>query len=64
MFKFLFIILLSLFSFASANVLQEAIDNAPAGSILKLPAGVYKGNIVINKPLSIIGNEDGVILDG
>ncbi len=64
MFKFLLFLLLSLFSFASANVLQEAIDNAPAGSILKLPAGVYKGNIVINKPLTIIGKEDGVILDG
>ena len=64
MFKFLFILLLSLLSFASANVLQEAIDNAPAGSILKLPAGVYKGNVVIDKPLSIIGKEDGVIIDG
>ncbi len=64
MFKFLSIIFLSVFSIASANVLQDAIDNAPAGSILKLPAGVYKGNIVINKPLTIIGKEDGVIIDG
>jgi len=46
------------------NVLQEAIDRAPAGSILKLPAGVYKGSVVINKPLSIIGQEKGVIIDG
>ena len=64
MFKFLSIIFLSLFYIASANVLQDAIDNAPEGSILKLPAGVYKGSIVINKPLTIIGKEDGVIIDG
>ena len=64
MFKYLFILFLSLFSLVSANTLQEAIDNAPAGSILKLPAGVYKGNIVIDKPLTIIGKEDGVVIDG
>jgi len=57
-FSFLFINILN------ANILQEAIDNAKAGSILKLPAGVYKGNIVINKPITIIGKEDGVIIDG
>ncbi len=62
-FKFIiFIFLLS--STLVANMLQEAIDKAPSGSILKLPAGVYKGNIVINKPLSIIGKEKGVIIDG
>jgi len=47
-----------------ANALQDAIDKAPSGSILKLPAGVYKGNIVINKPLTIIGKEAGVVIDG
>ncbi len=59
-----FLILLSLFIFVNANALQEAIDSAPEGSILKLPAGIYKGNIIINKPLTIIGKEDGVIIDG
>ena len=48
----------------NANILQKAIDNAPEGSILRLPAGVYKGNININKPITIIGKEDGVIIDG
>ena len=44
MFKLLAILLFIVtFSFASNNVLQNAIDNAPEGSILKLPAGVYKG---------------------
>ena len=48
----------------SANILQDAIDNAPSGSILKLPAGTYKGNIIINKPISIIGKDANVIIDG
>ena len=47
-----------------ANVLQDAIDKAPEGSILKLPKGVYKGSIHIDKPISIIGKEKGVIIDG
>ncbi|MFK5937091.1 MAG: nitrous oxide reductase family maturation protein NosD [Sulfurimonas sp.] len=64
MFKHLLIISIVLFSHLSANVLQDAINNAPEGSILKLPAGVYSGNIVINKPITIIGKEDGVIIDG
>lgn len=51
-------------NFAFANILQEAINNAKEGSILKLPKGVYKGQIKINKPLSIIGKEEGVIIDG
>jgi nitrous oxidase accessory protein len=55
---------LFLLNLLSANLLQEAINNAPEGSILKLPKGVYKGSIIINKPLSIIGKEDGVIIDG
>jgi len=45
-------------------VLQDAIDAAPSGSILKLPAGVYKGSIVIDKPLTIVGKEEGVVIDG
>jgi nitrous oxidase accessory protein len=64
MFRVLVSIFLFLSTFLSANALQEAIDNAPAGSILKLPAGVYKGKITISKPITIIGKEDGVIIDG
>ena len=64
MFKSLLILAIVLFTQVHANVLQEAIDNAPAGSILKLPAGIYKGNININKPITIMGKEDGVIIDG
>lgn len=59
-----FLLLFLLLAQSSANVLQEAIDAAPEGSILKLPAGLYKGKITITKPLTIIGKEDGVVIDG
>ncbi|MFA6196442.1 MAG: nitrous oxide reductase family maturation protein NosD [Sulfurimonas sp.] len=64
MFKVFFTIFLLFLTSLSANTLQDAIDNAPEGSILKLSAGVYKGKITINKPITIIGIEDGVIIDG
>ena len=64
MLKIVWIVVAISISYLNANILQDAIDNAPAGSILKLPAGVYKGNIHINKPLSIIGQEKNVIIDG
>ena len=63
MFKILLIIV-TIVTALSANVLQDAIDNAPAGSILRLPAGIYKGNISITKPITIIGKDDGVVIDG
>lgn len=47
-----------------SNELQEVIDNAPEGSIVKLPQGVYKGKITITKPIRIEGIEEGVIIDG
>lgn len=64
MFKVILASCLITINFLYAGILQEAIDNAPEGSILKLPKGVYKGSIIINKPISIIGKEDGVIIDG
>ncbi|MBU1658954.1 nitrous oxide reductase family maturation protein NosD [bacterium] len=64
MLRIFFIFHVFILSLLSANTLQNAIDNAPEGSILKLSAGIYKGNILINKPITIIGIEDGVIIDG
>ncbi|MBU0721016.1 nitrous oxide reductase family maturation protein NosD [bacterium] len=64
MLKLFFIISFSVFALLHANILQEAIDKAPEGSTLKLSAGTYKGNIKINKPLTIIGIEEGVIIEG
>ncbi|OHE07717.1 MAG: nitrous oxidase accessory protein [Sulfurimonas sp. RIFOXYD12_FULL_33_39] len=64
MLRLLFALFSVSLSLLNANVLQKAIDDAPVGSILKLNAGTYEGNIVINKPITIIGKEDGVIIDG
>ncbi len=53
------------------NTLQDAIDRAKSGSLLELPAGEYRGNIVIDKPLiidgkdgraKIIGSGDGTVI--
>jgi len=61
--KYIFILsfLLSISLFASP--LQDAIDNAPEGSIIRLSPGLYQGNIVITKALTIEGKGDGVIID-
>ncbi len=64
MLKILWFVITVLGSYLHANILQDTIDNAPAGSILKLPAGVYKGSIHIDKPLSLIGQGKDVIIDG
>jgi len=63
MFK-IFLIFFLIASSLIANALQDAIDNAPSGSILKLSAGTYSGNITITKPISIIGKDKNVIIDG
>ena len=60
-------VLLSLllsFSLFGKNILQDAIDKASPGSRLELPAGVYKGKVVINKPLIIDGKNKKAIIDG
>jgi len=56
------LLLLSLASYA--NILQETINKAPVGATLKLPAGTYLGNIVINKPLTLIGKTEDVTIKG
>ena len=56
----LFLFTLLLFS----NPLQDAIDRASSYDTLKLSAGVYRGNIIIDKPLTILGKESGVIIRG
>lgn len=43
--------------------LQEAIDQAEPGDTLWLRPGVYKGNFLIDKPLTLKG-DNGAILDG
>jgi len=48
----------------AGNVLQAAIDKAKPGSRLTLPAGLYRGNIVIDKPLIIDGRDQKAIIEG
>ncbi len=45
-------------------MLQDAINNAPSGSKLDLPPGLYKGNITIDKPLIIDGKNRKAIIEG
>ena len=59
-----FLLLLVFISYIEANSLQEAIDTATPYSTLKLPPGTYKGNITVNKPLTIIGKDKDVIIQG
>ncbi|UCG40722.1 MAG: nitrous oxide reductase family maturation protein NosD, partial [Acidimicrobiia bacterium] len=47
---------------AASHDLQEAIDLAPAGSTVPVPAGIH-GPVSITKPLRLVG-EPGAILDG
>lgn len=47
-----------------ANELQAVIDSAKAGSKIELPKGVFEGNIVINKPLIIVGQGKETVIKG
>ena len=51
-------------NFAAAGALQEAINAASAGDTIRLGEGVYKGNILINKPLTIEGVGENVLILG
>jgi len=62
--RVLFIVFVITLEIFAKNILQEAIDNAKPGSKLELPAGVYKGNIVIDKPLIIDGINKKAIIEG
>lgn len=42
---------------------QDLVNQAPEGSVLKVPAGSYSGPVVVNKPLTIEA-QGQVIIDG
>jgi len=63
MFKRIIFLYFILFISANANILQDTIDSAPTGAILKLPSTTYVGNIVIDKPVTLIGKE-GTTIEG
>lgn len=60
--KILFFLFMS--SYLFSNTLQDAINNAPAGSKLALNSGKYFGNIVINKPLILEGKSNQTYIIG
>ncbi len=43
---------------------QALINAAATGSIVELPPGRYRGNLVIDKPLTVRGKNGATILDG
>lgn len=43
---------------AAGSNLQEAVDRAQAGDTLKLAPGLYRGKVVVNKPLTLEGPAD------
>ena len=60
----LFLLLLAPYSLLYASVLQDAIDKAKPGSKLTLPAGIYRGNIVIDKPIILDGVNQKAVIEG
>ena len=53
--------LLVFLNFLYSNPLQEAIDSSEDGDIITLDDGVYEGNIVINKAITLQGKDKAVI---
>ncbi len=43
--------------------LQDRIDAACPGTVLRIPAGVYPGQVIVDRRVTLIG-EEGTILDG
>ncbi|NOX16395.1 MAG: nitrous oxide reductase family maturation protein NosD [Epsilonproteobacteria bacterium] len=62
--KLLYGLLLITLPLFAVNILQKVINKAQAGSLIELPAGVYRGNIIINKPLIIDGKNQKAIIEG
>jgi nitrous oxidase accessory protein len=47
----------------SPNALQDTLERAAPGARVVIPAGVHRANLVIDKPLELMG-EPGAVLDG
>ncbi|MNW35568.1 hypothetical protein D3C74_125660 [compost metagenome] len=47
----------------TAIPLQPIIDRAASGEVIRLDAGEYSGPVQINKPLSIIGNDEVTLVN-
>lgn len=45
----------------SVDVIAELIDQADDGATVTVPEGVYQGNLVVSKPITLLANGDVVI---
>lgn len=45
------------------SVVSNLIDEAANGAVIRIPAGVYKGNLIVRKPVVLDGGS-GAVLDG
>jgi len=63
LFSWLLAMAITVPAFARQQTLQQRIDAAPAGATIELAAGVYTGNLLITKSLTLISQHDA-ILDG
>lgn len=49
----------------SPGYIQDLIDNASAGDTIYIPSGTYYENIIINKSISLVGEDkDTTVIDG
>jgi parallel beta-helix repeat protein len=49
----------------SGSYIQGLIDNASAGDTIYVPSGIYYENIIINKPINLVGEDkNSTIIDG
>jgi len=60
----LFLLVVLLPNILLSNRLQDVIDRAPPYATIKLQDSIYEGNININKPLTILGTGDNVVIKG
>lgn len=56
-FSFLFIIVPNSAD-AKENLVQQLVDHADAGDTVHIPSGIYEEPIIIDKPITVIGNKD------
>lgn len=59
----LFCALLSAASVQASSDLQRLVDQTAEGGVLTLPAAAYEGNVVIDKPITLRG-EEGTVIQG
>ncbi|MCW4030180.1 MAG: right-handed parallel beta-helix repeat-containing protein [Candidatus Bathyarchaeota archaeon] len=52
-------------SVSASSIIQDMIDLASDGDTISVPTGTYYGNIVVNKPLTLIGEDkENTIIEG